>query len=423
MKKILLALLVAVLAVCTLFAFTSCGGDDATYELSEDGTYYVLTKYTLKKADMEIVIPEEYEGKPVKKIDDAFFAYNDTASIKKLVIPASVTMFGENGIGELCWYGIENYTVDIYYGGSEQTWFENYKDGHIYNYNLYINDTLVTSPTIPATMTEIPENYAEGCISLTEIIIPETVTKIGRAAFDSCKGVKTLTIPKTVTAIEEYAFASLHGLTTLNYNPVNAVIGDADDNRRDDNGSVFYAMGTATETGVTIYINESVEVIPDFLFKSSSSSGYAGPNVKNVIIANGCNFKKVGYAPFANMVGENSEFTTENELTYIGSEENPYMFCGGTANLAITEIKINENCLYILDASFYQCDKVESVTIPASVLQIGSQAFYGVDVEFESASGWKIIGTNQAANLDYVAVGYTKPEYSNGITKLSTTTN
>ena len=91
MKKILLALLVAVLAVCTLFAFTSCGGDDATYELSEDGTYYVLTRYTLKKADMEIVIPEEYEGKPVKKIDDAFFAYNDTASIKKLVIPASVT--------------------------------------------------------------------------------------------------------------------------------------------------------------------------------------------------------------------------------------------------------------------------------------------------------------------------------------------
>lgn len=421
MKKILLALLVVALSATMLFAFTSCGGSNATYELSEDGSYYILSRYVLKKADMEIVIPEEYEGKPVKSIsEDAFFAYNDKASIKKLVIPGSVTIFdqdGDGGIGELCYYGIENYVVDIYYGGTEQAWFENYHSQ--YDYNLYINDTLVTSPTIPATMTKIPENYAECCISLTEINIPETVTEIGRAAFADCSGVQTLTIPKTVTAIDEYAFANLSGLTTLNYNPVNAEIGDVEEWGRNDNGSVFYGMGTATDTGVTIYINETVEVIPDFLFNSSSSNYYKGHNVKNIIIANGCNFKKVGKYPFAKMIGENSQFKTENELTYIGSEQNPYMFCAGTANLEITEIKINENCLYILDASFYRCNKAESVTIPESVVQIGAQSFYHIDVTFESASGWRVIGTGDAANLKLVASDYEKLEYSNGITKLS----
>lgn len=425
MKKFVLALLMVALTVTTLLAFTSCGGgSNATYELSEDGTYYTLTKYVLKKADMEIVIPEEYEGKPVKSIaEDAFFAYNDKACVKKLVIPASVTIFdqeGDGGIGELCYYGMENYVTDIYYGGTEQVWFENYRSQ--YDYNLYINDTLVTSPTIPATMTKIPESYAEGCISLTEINLPETVTEIGRAAFSDCSGVKTLTISKTVTAIEEYAFANMHGLTTLNYNPVNATIGDVEDNGRYDNGSVFYGMGTATDTGVTIYINETVEVIPDYLFKSSSSNYYSGPKVKNVIIHNDCNFKKVGEAPFVQFYNpEVSEFKVEENIIYIGSAENPYMFCGGAANLEITEIKINKNCLYILDASFYQCDKAESVTIPASVVQIGSQSFYGIDVTFESTTGWKVIGTNEAANLSRIAEGtYSSgAEYRNGITKLS----
>lgn len=424
MKKILLALLVVALAATMLFAFTSCGGSAATYELSEDGTYYILSRYVLKKADMEIVIPEEYEGKPVKSIaEDAFFAYNDKASIKKLVIPASVTIFdqeGDGGIGELCYYGMENYVVDIYYGGTEQVWFENYRAQ--YDYNLYINDTLVTSPTIPATMTKIPEGYAECCVSLTEINLPETVTEIGRIAFADCSGVKTLTIPKTVTSIEEYAFANIHGLTTLNYNAVNATVGDISDSGRRDNGSVFYGMGTATETGVTIYINETVEVIPEYLFKSSSSNYYAGPKVKNVIIDNDCNFKKVGEAPFVQFYNpEVSQFTVEENIIYIGSEENPYMFCGGATNLEITEIKINENTLYILDASFYQCDKVESVTIPASVVQIGSQSFYGVDVVFESTTGWKVIGTNEAANLSRIAEGtYSSgAEYRNGITKLT----
>ena len=423
MKKLLLILLTVALAVTLAFALTSCGGPKITYELSEDGTYYIVDQVRFEAPDAEVVIPEEYEGLPVKEIGyDAFIAEMNDSFITKLIIPASVTKMNENGIGELCRYqqGTDTsaFVTDIYYGGTEQQWFTMMDGGNCRFYNLYINETLVTSPTIPADMNVIPEEYANGCMSLTEVILPSTVTAVGRAAFSDCYNLATITIPETVGSIEGYAFSGCYNLTTLNYSAVNATIGKTTDTSRDDNGGVFQSMGTKG-AGTVVYINKSVEVIPDYFLYANSWSD-TGVNVKKFVIADECNFKKIGVFPFANTISENSEFTTEGGLIYIGSAANPYMFCGGAADINISAAEINEKCLYILDSSFKNCDKLETITIPKSVIYIGCQAFYTVDnITFESTSGWKIIGTNKAANLDYIDFGYTKDEYSKGITKMN----
>ncbi len=54
--------------------------DEYTFELSEDGNYYILTG--VPKKTVEIVVPDEYEGKPVMEIaNDAFqraYAYGES---------------------------------------------------------------------------------------------------------------------------------------------------------------------------------------------------------------------------------------------------------------------------------------------------------------------------------------------------------
>jgi hypothetical protein len=422
MKKLLLILLTVALAVTLAFALTSCGGPTIKYELSEDGTYYIVDQVRFKAPDSEVVIAEEYKGLPVKAIgEDAFIAEMNDSFIAKLTVPGSVTVMADY-IGELCRYqqgsDTSEFVTDVYYGGTEQQWFTMMDGGNCKYYNLYINETLVTSATIPADMNVIPEEYANGCLSLKEVILPNTVTAVGIGAFDECFNLETITIPETVGSIGGSAFSECYGLTTLNYNAANATVGDADDNNRRYNNGAFYGMGR-NSTGVVVNIGKSVEVLPDYLFKSSDSSSYTGPNVKKIVIDNECNFKKIGRECFANTLGENSEFTTEGGLVYVGSENNPYMFCGGSADLNITTATIKDTCLYILDVSFMNCDKLEAITIPASVQYIGRQAFYGTEVTFESTTGWKIVGTNQAANLLKISIGYTADEYSCGITKMN----
>lgn len=419
MKKLLLILLTVALTVTLAFSLTSCGGPTMEFVLSEDGTYYVVDQIRFKKANEEVIIPEEYKGLPVKAIGDgAFISEMNDSSISKLTIPASVTIM-EDYIGEFCRYSSDTsaFVTDVYYGGTEQQWFTMMDGGNCTYYNLYINETLVTSPTIPADMDAIPAEYANGCQSLTEVILPSTVTSVGNAAFSDCFNLATITIPETVSSIGGGAFSSCYALTTLNYNAVNATLGNADDRDRDDNGGVFMSMGTKS-AGTMVYINKSVEVIPDYFLYANSWSD-SGTNVKKIVIDNDCNFKKIGAAPFANTLSEKSEFTTEGGLIYIGSEDNPYMFCGGAKDVSISSATINENCLYILNASFINCNKLESITVPESVIFIGHQAFYSTKVTFESESGWKIIGTDKAADLSKISIGYTADEYSCGITKMA----
>ncbi len=418
MKKILFALLTAVLAVTMMFALTSCGEPELEFELSEDGSYYIFTSCALKKPNMEIEIPAEYEGKPVKEIaKDAFFTYNGDSSLAKLTVPASVTIIN-GGIGDICRSDyLDTLNFSVYYAGDEQLWFKSF-DTYV-DYNLYINGTLVTSPTIPSDMTEIPNRYATGCVSITEINIPDHVTAIGRSAFNGCSNVKTLTISENVASIGEYAFANLVNLTAFNYNAKNATVGDVTDSSRMDNESVFYDLGVDS-TGVVLTIGESVEYIPAYFLNADANYSYEGINIKEFVIDDNCDLKGIGNQAFAKTVNANSlNGLNEYEgVYYFGSESNPYMFLMGTTNLDMTSLTIHEDCKYILDLAFKDCNDLEAVTIPEGVEYIGRYAFYRTDLTFENTSGWKMNdGTTKAANLSKVSDS-DSDEYYYGITRM-----
>ena len=73
----------------------------------------------------------------------------------------------------------------------------------------------LTSLTIPSSVTEIGKSVFEGCSGLTSLTIPSSVTEIGESAFEGCSGLTSLTIPSCVTEIGESAFKGCSGLTSL----------------------------------------------------------------------------------------------------------------------------------------------------------------------------------------------------------------
>ena len=61
----------------------------------------------------------------------------------------------------------------------------------------------------------IPDNFASDCSVLTSVTIPKSVTTIGEEAFIKCNGLKSVTIPSTVTSLGRAAFYNCDGLTNV----------------------------------------------------------------------------------------------------------------------------------------------------------------------------------------------------------------
>ena len=125
-------------------------------------------------AEKTVVIPSELGGKPVTAIGNEAFLENTT--ITSVTIPEGVTSIGSYA----------------------------FKDC-----------TSLTKVKIPKGVTSIGAYAFIGCSSLTEVKIPEGVTSIGKGVFNSCRKLTEVTIPESVTSIGEDAFAGCSSLTEV----------------------------------------------------------------------------------------------------------------------------------------------------------------------------------------------------------------
>ena len=134
----------------------NCGAllptENLLYNLNDDGESYSVSGCFQK--DANIVIPSEYEGKPVTSIGES--AFRSCKNITSLIIPDSITSISEYAFA-LC----EN----------------------------------LTSIAIPDGVSAIGALAFEGCTSLISITIPDSVTSIGYGAFDDCGSLTSLSVP------------------------------------------------------------------------------------------------------------------------------------------------------------------------------------------------------------------------------------
>ena len=86
----------------------------------------------------------------------------------------------------------------------------------IYSYAFYtMGSSLITSCILPNSIITIGSYSFGSCSNLTSVIIPDSVTSIGDHAFISCSGLTSITIPDSVTSIGDSAFAGCSGLTSI----------------------------------------------------------------------------------------------------------------------------------------------------------------------------------------------------------------
>ncbi len=163
----ILPLVLALLCIAALAACddTGSGTDDLaelfTYELSDDGSYYILTGVTDKNVT-EVKIPASYKNLPVKGIGKG--AFNGCKSLKDIELHSGI-----HKIDEEAFEGLD--TVE----------FNEYDNGYYLGYDG--NPHLVL---IKAKNTEI-----------TSCDIPEGTMLMYYFAFKNCKNLETLTVNRT----------------------------------------------------------------------------------------------------------------------------------------------------------------------------------------------------------------------------------
>ena len=213
-----------------------------------------------------------------------------------------------------------------------------------------------------SSLTSIGKSAFAGCSSLTDITIPDGVTSIGAEAFYNCKNIKTATIP--VSAISSIPKDNLQKVVITS--------GGFIDNR------AFYSCNSLTD----ITIPASVTFIGDSAFGSSSISSLGCTNLEKVHITDlaawcNINFSNVTANPlyYAHELYLNDVPVTAitAEMLRGAAEIKGYAFYGCTN---LTDITIPGSVLSIGDGVFEGCTSLTGITIPASVLSIGDRVFY-----------------------------------------------
>lgn len=89
-------------------------------------------------------------------------------------------------------------------------------------YNNAFAGCLITSVTIPGTVTTITSEAFQNCEILSSVTISEGTTGIESFAFTGCSALATLTLPTSLTSIPTYAFSNCNAITDVYYSGTEA---------------------------------------------------------------------------------------------------------------------------------------------------------------------------------------------------------
>jgi hypothetical protein len=285
------------------------------------------------------------------------YAFSYRNSLSSVTIPASVTSLGKD-----VFFGCLNLTT-IAVDQNNQNYSSD--DGVLFN---KAKNELIRFPrgktgsyTIPNTVKSIGRNAFARTGGLTSVTIPSSVTSIGETAF-AATGLRTLALPNSITHIGEGAFTDNYELE---------VVGLPDN---------YYAYGDEGKGD------------PYFFYGCVNLKRFiAGRNNKHYSTVDGVLLSKDGKELIRFPQGRQGSYTIPSTVTSVAYKAfyktekltsvaipNSVINIGDFAfdGSGITFLDIPNSVTKIGKYAFTRCERLASVNIPASVTSMGDFAFY-----------------------------------------------
>jgi len=398
---------------------------------SMDGQYqYQILKGNKAKivaytgSDMDVVIPEEIDGRKVVALGNAIFSSVDTVKI-----PASIEEMDGN---PFYFSRVESIEVDR---GNEVFYMQDNalieREGR--RLVCYVVDGEYV--TIPDGIRTIG-SYCFSLGSFREAYIPDGVRTIEEYAFYECRGLETVTIPDSMRTIGEYAFAHCSFLTNIRLNEGLRTLGDC----------AFYCAKGGRGTKIQeLKIPASVtnignpfgknNIIDRLVFEDEERYQYVGAflvdtqshtligctntgdtidelpeDIRRIAAGalSGCDFdwdfelpkslQEIGDYAFARC-----EFSSELVISGRVKKIGKYAF----TEAKVRDVKLGEGISIIDEGMFYKSG-VQTIKLPRSLTSIGNDAFlYSSLREVEGGSGLRSIGDRAFgdSNLSTIHLG------------------
>ena len=354
------------------------------FALNSDGKSYSVTGIGTC-TDTDLVIPSEYNGLPVTRVDG--FAFMDCTSLTSVTIFDSVTSISTSafsGCQSLTSVTLSNarLSIGLYaFSGCTLLTSINLSDGVTSIDRCAFQGCIsLTNIKISQFVSNIAESAFKYCLSLESIevddnnpyytsidgnlydkekktliqyaiakmdsifVIPDSVEKIAADAFSGCSSLTNITIPDSVTSIADYAFYDCTSLTSITIPNSVTNIGD-------------YAFKNCTLL-VSVTIGNSVESICKYTFQNCNS-------LTSIVIPNS-----------VTSIGDYAFYYCTSLVSVIIPNSMTEISMGTFAECTLLKsIEIPDSVTRIGDYAFRDCDSLQSITVPSSVIWIGYKAF------------------------------------------------
>ena len=244
--------------------------------------------------------------------------------------------------------------------------------------NAFKSGVILTSITIPACVTSIGDEAFYECSNLVDVSFSEGVTSIGKNAFYQCSSLTEITIPASVMNIGFGAFSYCSGLTSISVDERNTAYDSRENCNaiiKTSNNSLIAGCSTTTipESVTSIggvafanFTNITEITIPANVTSIGPSAFYNCKNLSEITIP--ANVESIGRSAFEGTPWLNNQ---SEGIVYVG--KTLYAYKGSMPEK--TSIDVREGTKSITDKAFYEQENLSSITIPASVTEIGDEAF------------------------------------------------
>ncbi len=283
-------------------------------ELNPDGKSYTVIGIGTCN-DHSVLIPTEYEGKPITGIGNS--AFKDCSILFTLIIPEGV-----KEIGDHAFEGCEN-LGDLLIPDSINKVGQGitYKCSFL-KYNIYDSVKYLGNEINPYVLLYRADNK-----SISSFEVNEKTKIIYSCAFEDCTNLKSIDIPDSVSSIGDNAFLNCRNL-------------------------------------VNISIPDGISFIGDYAFSDCES-------LINISIPDSVTYIGKGVFTYC----QNLKYNQYDNLMYLGNEKNPYKVLVKAQNVNISSCNISDKTDHILSYAFSSCENLKKITIPSGVTTIGEGAF------------------------------------------------